>query len=190
MITSLEALDKELFLYLNGLGTESWDAFWLFITDKLYAIPLYAVLLVLLIKSQKRKELLITLLLVAVLITITDQTANLFKKVLVLRPRPCHTEDLKVLMRLVKKSCGGDYGYFSGHASNAMALATFISLILRKHYKFIPYILFTWAILVGYSRIYLGVHFPGDVLTGFCFGILYGTLLYKLQRFLVKKYVT
>lgn len=197
MIDQLVNFDKELFLFLNGLGTPTWDDFWMFITNKYYAIPLYAFLLILIIKTHKTKEILFTLLLVAVLITITDQTANLFKKTLFLRFRPCHTADLIEHMRLVKTTlvngkyepyCGGQFGYFSGHASNAMALATFIGLVLRKHYKYLIFIILFWAALVGYSRIYIGVHFPGDVFTGMIVGGIYGGIIFKLRQFLIKKY--
>ncbi|WP_298421686.1 phosphatase PAP2 family protein [uncultured Kordia sp.] len=187
MIDQLVNYDTELFLFLNGLGTPTWDGFWLFITNKYYAIPLYAFLLVLILKTHKKKEIFFTLLLVAVLITITDQTANLFKKTLFLRLRPCQT-DLIDYMRLVKDGCGGRYGYFSGHASNAMALATFIGLVLRNHYKYLIFIILFWAALVGYSRIYIGVHYPGDVFTGMIVGGIYGGMIFKFREFLIKKY--
>jgi undecaprenyl-diphosphatase len=188
MIDQLIQFDKEVFLFLNGLGTPTWDGFWMFITNKYYAIPLYALLLVLILKTHKKKEIFFTLVLVALLITITDQTANLFKKTLFLRPRPCYTADLIDHMRLVKDSCGGRFGYFSGHASNAMALAVYIGLVLRNHFKYIFILLFIWALCVGYSRIYIGVHFPGDVLTGAIVGAVYGTLIFKLRQLLIKKY--
>jgi len=188
MIDQLINYDKELFLFLNGLGTPTWDGFWMFITNKYYAIPLYAFLLILILKTHKKKEIFFTLVLVALLITITDQTANLFKKTLFLRLRPCHTADLIEHMRLVKSYCGGQFGYFSGHASNAMALATFIGLVLQKHYKYLIFILLFWAAFVGYSRIYIGVHFPGDVLTGMIVGGIYGGIIFKLRQFLIKKY--
>jgi undecaprenyl-diphosphatase len=197
MIDQLVTYDKELFLFLNGLGTPTWDGFWMFITNKYYAIPLYAFLLVLILKTNKKKEILFTLVLVALLITITDQTANLFKKTLFLRLRPCHTADLIEHMRLVKTTivngniepyCGVQFGYFSGHASNAMALATFIGLVLHKHFKYIIFILLFWAACVGYSRIYIGVHFPGDVFTGMIFGGIYGGIIFKLRQFLIRKF--
>ncbi|MEM6686980.1 MAG: phosphatase PAP2 family protein [Bacteroidota bacterium] len=188
MIDQLIQFDKEVFLFLNGLGTPTWDGFWMFITNKYYAVPLYAVLLVLILKTHNKKEIFFTLVLVALLITITDQTANLFKKTLFLRPRPCYTEDLIAHMRLVKDSCGGAFGYFSGHASNAMTLAVYIGLTLRNHFKYIVPFLLIWAAFVGYSRIYIGVHFPGDVLTGAIVGAIYGTLIFKLRQFLIRKY--
>ncbi len=177
-------LDKELFLYLNGLGSSTWDGFWMFITGKWNAIPLYVFLLFLLHKKLGLKVTLITLVVVALMIACTDQLANLFKKVLFLRPRPCHDPMLMEMMRLVKSRCGGAYGYFSAHAASSMALAVFLGKIFQTYSKKIGVFLLIWAVFVGYSRIYIGVHYPGDVLTGMFFGVIIGLLFLKLHRYL------
>ena len=103
-----------------------------------------------------------------------------------LRLRPCY--DMPDLVRLVKDSCGGKGGYFSAHAANTMALAIFMGKVLKPYFKYSIILLFSWAFLVGYSRIYIGVHYPGDVLTGFIFGILMAFLMYKLHTKLIAKY--
>ena len=179
--------DKELFLFLNGLGTASWDGFWLFITNKLSSIPLYALLLFFTYRFLGLKRTLIVLLFVGLLITATDQLANFFKYG-VARLRPCHDEDIQMLARLVKKSCGGKYGYFSAHAANSMALASFFSVMLKSNISRMPLFLFLWASLVAYSRIYIGVHFPMDVITGSLIGILFGWLFAKLSIFAFQKF--
>ncbi|WP_033956603.1 phosphatase PAP2 family protein [Psychroserpens jangbogonensis] len=184
MLEELVKLDTELFVYLNGLGTETWDAFWMFYTTKFNWIPFYALLLFLLYKRLTMKMFLITILVIALMITFTDQITNLFKKMLVLRLRPCYNPEIDDIIRLVKRSCGGKYGYFSGHASNSMAVAVFMSLMLRSKYKYITYILVVWAIAMGYSRIYVGVHYPLDVLSGMLFGAFSGFLFYKLFKYL------
>lgn len=181
-------LDEQLFLYLNGLGTSTFDAFWLFITGKWNAIPMYAILLVVLYKKLQLKKTLITIVLIAVLITCTDQLANLFKHGFE-RFRPCHNESLVDLMRLVKEHCGGRYSYFSAHAASSMALAVFLGNVLKSEVKYLFYFLIVWALLVGYSRIYIGVHFPADVITGFFLGTIIALLLYKLWGWLILKYV-
>jgi undecaprenyl-diphosphatase len=182
-------LDKNLFLFLNGLGTPTFDGFWMFITGKWNAIPLYVALLFLLYKKLGVKHTLLIVVLVAVMIACTDQLANLFKKVLFLRPRPCHDTELLEVMRLVKSYCGGKYGYFSGHASSSMALAVFLGNILKPHVKYMSMFLIIWALFVGYSRIYIGVHYPGDVLTGFVFGTAIALIMLKLYKYLVFRFL-
>lgn len=186
MLDKILEYDTELFLYLNNLGTSTWDGFWMFYTTKFYWIPFYAVLVYLLFKKVERKQFILILLLAAFLITFTDQVTNLFKHGFE-RLRPCHNEDVASLMRLVKSSCGGKYGYFSGHASNSMSIAFFVGFLLKRNYKYIFPLLFIWAFLMGYSRIYIGVHYPLDVLSGMCFGALSGFGFYCLFKYLNKR---
>ncbi len=178
MLEELLKYDTEIFQYLNSLGNTSWDGFWLIVTHKLTAIPLYAILLFLVYKNYGLKGTIVVIVCVALLITSTDQISNLFKHGFK-RPRPCQLEDLKPSIRHIAKNCGR-YGYFSAHAASSMAAAIFLSLSLRKRYKIIPFILIPWAIVVGYSRIYLGVHYPLDVLTGMIVGGILGFLYYRL----------
>ena len=182
----LIAYDHELFLFLNSLGNSSWDGLWLSITNKLYAAPLYAFLIYLIYKRFGTKGTLISILIVAAMIACTDQLANLFKYGIE-RPRPCRVTDWKGVMRFIAPRCGR-YGYFSGHAANSMAAAIFAGLVLRSKYRNLIVILFLWSLLVGYSRIYLGVHYPGDVLTGWIIGSIIGWSFYKLHQYVTQKY--
>ena len=184
MLEELVKLDTELFIYLNGLGTQTWDAFWMFYTTKFNWIPFYALLLFLFYKRLSMKMFLFTLLVIVLMITFTDQITNLFKKVLVMRLRPCYNTEINDIIRLVKSSCGGKYGYFSGHASNSMAVAVFTSLMLKSKYKYLPYLMVVWAIVMGYSRIYVGVHYPLDVISGMLLGIISGNIFYRLFIYL------
>lgn len=183
----LVQIDQDLFIYLNNLGTPAWDGFWLFMTEKFYQIPLYLVLLYFFYKYFGIKGTIITLVTVAALITATDQLANLFKNVLVQRPRPCQMDGVGEFTRFIAVRCGR-FGYFSGHATSSMALAFFTGLALQKYLKYIFPFMVVWAVIVSYSRIYVGVHYPGDVVTGMIAGIILGVLAYKLHTFLVKKY--
>ncbi len=186
MLDSIISKDIELLIYLNNLGTLQWDGFWLFITNKFYAIPLYLFLLVFTYKYFGLKKTIVVVLFIVLLITLSDQTSNLFKYGFK-RLRPCHNENISHLIRLLKSSCGGMYAFFSAHAANSMAIAVFFGLLLKAKLKYVLPTLVLWAVLVAYSRIYIGVHFPLDVITGMFFGVLYGTIFYKFLQLFFKK---
>lgn len=139
-------------------------------------------------KRLNSKMFILTIVVIVFMITFTDQVTNLFKHG-IKRFRPCHNPDLIDVMRLVKSWCGGQFGYFSGHSSNSMAVAIFTGLILRDRYKYLIYFMIVWAILMGYSRIYIGVHFPLDVLSGFIFGAFSGYSFYRLDKYLQKRFI-
>lgn len=187
MLEQLIQADKNLFLFLNGLGNPTWDGFWMFYTTKFNWIPLYAFLVYLMYRKLNTKMFLLTLLVIVLMVSFTDQVTNLFKHG-IKRLRPCHEADVAGSMRLVKSWCGGQYSYFSGHASNSMAAAVFTGLMLRTKHKFLIFILLFWAALMAYSRIYVGVHYPLDVVSGMCFGALSGFGFYKLDVYLQKRF--
>lgn len=187
MVDQLIEYDKQLFLFLNNLGSEPWDNLWLIITNKLTFIPLYAVLLYLLFRKFGAKSLMVFIIIVALMITFTDQITNVFKRTFE-RPRPCGTEDVKDLARMVAAYCG-KYGFFSGHSSNTMATAVFAGLTLRKYYNNLIFVLLFWSAVVAYSRIYVGVHYPLDIVCGLTFGAISGFLFYKLAQYLLQRFV-
>lgn len=176
MIDFLTRIDTELFLFLNGLHVYWLDPVMTFISGKITWAPFYIVLLYLVIKKYKKQSILIIIGIV-LLILCSDQVSSGIFKPIFERPRPCHNEAIKDLVYLPNGHCGGAYGFISSHACNAFALASFLMLLLKKHYKKIAWVMFTWAILVAYSRIYMGVHYPGDVITGAAVGILIGIVL-------------
>jgi undecaprenyl-diphosphatase len=187
MLQELLQLDKEFFLYLNGLGSPQWDTFFQFVSHKLSALPLYIFLLVLSYQKFGLKRTLILLVTVALLITATDQLSNFFKYG-VARLRPCHDPEISTVMRLVKSYCGGQYGYFSAHAANSFAVAVFFGSILKSSLRGIGVFLVFWAALVAFSRVYIGVHFPLDIISGAVLGSLFGWLFVKLFIFALRKF--
>lgn len=177
-------LDKELFVFLNSLGSEPFDAFWLIITKQLHWTPFFIGVFYLLQRKLGWKNLGIIVLFIAVLITFTDQITNLIKYQFQ-RLRPCNDEEISGIIRIVKSS--KTFSFFSGHAANSMATTTFVFLIIRKFYKY-TYLLFLFPIIFAYSRIYLGLHFPSDILTGYLFGGSFGFGFYKIYCHFSNKY--
>lgn len=187
MLDTLLRYDKELFLFLNGLGTAGWDGFWMALTNKWTSIPLYLILLLLSLKALGMKKTLVLLISVALLITATDQLTNFFK-LGVGRLRPCFEPGVQEYMRLVKGSCGGRFGFYSAHASNAMGVAIFFTLAVGPRFRWLGPVLIIWALAVAYSRIYIGVHYPLDVLAGVATGLLMGWLFARLFTFALQQF--
>jgi undecaprenyl-diphosphatase len=176
MLEKIIHLDKELLVFLNGLGSERFDGLWLIITKQVNWTPLFLVIFYHLQKKLGWKNFGYYVVFTAVLILLCDQTANLFKNGFQ-RLRPCNDDEIKGIIRIVKSS--SSFSFFSGHATNSMATAVFTYMILKKYYKH-SYLLFLFPLIFAYSRIYLGLHFPTDIVTGYVFGAFFGFICYKL----------
>lgn len=187
LLESLLEYDTQLFIFLNTLGSERWDGFWWFITQNWAPIPLYLAALYLFYKHYGIKGTLVSIAFVILMITFSDQIASLFKHG-ICRPRPCQDEYILSQIREVFVICGR-YGFFSAHAASSMAAAVFMGLCLRKWYKYLIFLLIFWAALTGYSRIYLGVHYPLDVVVGMVFGIVVGWGFYRWQCWGQKRFI-
>lgn len=183
MLDYLIHLDKRLFIFLNNLGSTPFDGIWLLITKQINWIPFFLILLFILYKKLGTKKLGIAILILAALITFTNEITDLIK-FSIQRIRPCNDDALAGLIRVVKDS--DTFSYFSGHASNSTAAMMFVFLILRKHYKY-SYLIFLYPLIFAYSRIYLGLHFPLDIISGFVFGSLTGFLFYRFYSILILK---
>ena len=182
MIEEILRLDSKLFLYLNNLGTSKFDIFWISLSKIEANILMYLFLILLFFYIQKIRPKLIYIFyfifVIALMITITDQGANIFKDSFK-RLRPCYNESIIDSLRLVKENCGGKYGFFSAHASNSFSLAIFFGLLFINRIRYIIMITVVYASLISYSRIYLGVHYPIDIIFGSFFGIFVGFVMYS-----------
>ncbi|MDD3004856.1 phosphatase PAP2 family protein [Flavobacterium sp.] len=176
MWENLVQLDRELLLFLNNLGSEKWDTFYLYITKQLNWWPFFLTVIFFLLKKIAPKQFLVLVLVLTVFFVFTDQFTNLIKY-LVQRPRPINDANLEGLLRIVK--CTDSWSFFSGHASNSSGAILILFLILRKYYKY-AFVIFFFPLLFAYTRIYLGLHFVSDILMGYIVGTATGFGFYKI----------
>jgi undecaprenyl-diphosphatase len=186
MLEKLIELDRELFVYLNDMQSPFWDAVMIFASDKYVWVPFYLGVIAYVIWRYKRQS--IPMLLLAILtIALADSiTSGIFKPYFA-RLRPCHDASLSEVINIVA-GCGGKFGFMSSHAANAFGFAVFFNLILSDRYAIFKVILVVWAVVVSYSRIYLGVHFPGDVVGGAIVGSFAAYVCSLGYAIVLKKY--
>lgn len=181
MIDTLKLWDTNLFLFLNSLHAPFLNGFMSAISEKLTWIPLYISVVYIVVLHWKRQAVWVVLALI-LCIVIADQVSSNFIKDFVQRPRPSREENLKEYIHLVHNYTGGRYGFVSSHAANAVGFALLSSLLFKRKSYTIP--IFIWAALTAYSRIYLGVHYPMDILGGAVVGVLSAMLCF----YVLKKY--
>jgi undecaprenyl-diphosphatase len=186
MMQQLVELDKRIFLYLNSLHAEWLDPIMLAISQTVIWVPLYLLLLFLVLREFKNESwapllgILLTLLL-------ADQTNTAILKPAFERLRPSRDPSIAHLVHIVDKYRGGLYGFASSHASTTFGAALFFTLLFKNKYRWIVF-LFVWAAIISYSRIYLGVHYPGDVLAGIFIGLISAIAGHELYRWLSRLY--
>ena len=182
MLESLSHLDRELFLALNGGGYPWLDPLMRATSEMLSWFPLYAFFLVLLQRRWGWKGLGIGALCIALMILVSDSGSVVLFKNTVQRLRPCHAADLSGLIHMGGSECGGRFGFVSSHATNHFAIAVFMSGVLQQVPRWGTVALLVWAVFVSYSRIYLGAHYPGDVLVGALYGATTGFIFFRIFR--------
>ena len=181
---TLSNLDSDLFLFLNGLHADWMDKVMVLLTDMWAWFPLYLLLIYWAIR-QYGKRCWWIFLAVALVVLCTDQLASHVCKPVFQRLRPCYNADYQDLIHLPKGMAGGKYGFVSSHAANTFGIAAFLTPALRKYRPWTAIVLYLWAFISSYSRIYIGYHYPGDILCGAILGILIGLILWKAFQLIV-----
>ena len=184
MIEYLDAIDKEILLFLNGIHNTYFDTFMWYVSKTSTWSLMGAVLLYIMFRNNWRQAILVILGL-ALTITLADQISSGLIKGAVERLRPTHSPEIGSLVHVVNDYRGGSFGFVSSHAANTMGVAMFLALLFKRSY--ITYTLFIWSSLVAYSRIYLGVHYLGDVLGGTCVGLASAVLVFMAYNYAIKR---
>lgn len=184
MLETIIEKDQQLLIYLNGLGSTFWDPFYMYITHQINWWPFFVLIIFLLLKKISLKQFGLLVLVLAVFFLFTDQTTNLVKNS-VERLRPVNDPLIEPYLRIVRKA--GSFSFFSGHASNSSGATLILFLILRKYYRY-AWVIFFFPLLFAYTRLYLALHYPLDILCGYIFGISSGFMFFYLFKFLNNKY--
>ena len=179
---TLEALDRAAFLAINGWHAPWADGPMLVVSEMSTWFPLYLVFLFLIQRRFDRRGLWWAIPVLGLMILCSDKGSVILFKETVQRLRPCHEPTLQGMVHLVKEGCGGRFGFVSSHASNHFAIALFMIGVLGGRPRWALPALLAWASLVAYSRVYLGVHYPGDVLVGALYGAGIGAIFAVLFR--------
>lgn len=178
MLETLNQLDQELLLFLNSIHSPFFDSFMYLISGKLVWAVFYLAIIVQIYRTYGWKNCLYLVVAIALVITCCDQMASGILKPTFQRFRPSQSPEISNLVHIVNGYTGGKYGFASSHAANVFGLATFCSLLFRN--RKLSLFLFSWAALVSYSRIYLGVHYPGDIIVGTGIGLFFGYLIFRI----------
>lgn len=178
--------DKQILIYLNNLGNEQWDPLWLFITNQLSWAPLFLLIIYIIFKKFGLKKGGFIFFFIILLVAFSDQFTNLIRGIFE-RLRPNNDVSINHLLRTLINP--QSYSFTSGHATTSMTFSVFIYMLFKDNYKYMKYI-FIFPLVFAYSRLYLGVHYPIDILSGATIGTILGCYAFKLHKFFLRKIVT
>ena len=176
----INQLDHTLTLLINGSDSIFWDNVMYTVTNTFSWSMVIVALLVIIFKNNSIKNTLIILLTIALLIFVADRICSGLVKPMVARWRPAQDPQLMYMVDVVRGYRGGRFGFFSGHACNTMCMAVFLSMLFRS--AKVTLVLIFWSLTTTFTRLYLGVHYLGDVCVGWCVGVMLGLLFYYLMR--------
>lgn len=184
MLERLMEWDKEALIYLNGLGVEQYDGFWTFVTQIPHWTPLFLLFFYLIIRSYPPKKGIIISITVLALLGFVLLATDLTKE-WVERIRPNNDMEINHMLRVLRNPTS--YSFFSGHAATSVSVTTLIVLFLRRRSHWV-WLFFIWPLVFSTSRIYVGVHYPVDILVGVFAGLLSAFLFYILYKRLIVPY--
>lgn len=181
LLQSLIEIDEQFLLAINGCHNEYFDHFMYLFSDRWIWVPMYGAILYVMIRNFSFRKMIVCLAAMALTITIADQVGASIIRPIVERLRPSNPENpISEVVHIVNNYRSGRYGFPSCHAANTFGLAFFVCFLFRQ--RWLTAFLMFWAVVTCYSRVYLGLHYPGDLLAGMILGLISASIVYLIMR--------